>query len=82
MGLTAFSFFQKRAHGLRQSIQETATRRDQVKIQSLAFSQLRLQEMQAIPSRLETMRRQVSEQQKRQTELQLQYKGLADQVTA
>ena len=57
---------------------ELATQRDQYKVQSKAFQQLRLQELQAVPTRLAAMQRQVAEQQQRQTKLQLKYKELTD----
>jgi hypothetical protein len=63
---------------LRQSILELATQRDQSKVQSKAFQQLRLQELQAMPTRLAAMQQQVKDQQQRQTKLQLKYKELTD----
>jgi hypothetical protein len=41
-----------------------------------------LYELRAIPSRLEALRQQVAEQEKRQTGLQLKYKALSDELSA
>eukprot|EP00045_Choanoeca_perplexa_P009521 m.92131 g.92131 ORF g.92131 m.92131 type:complete len:755 (+) comp14935_c0_seq1:92-2356(+) len=74
----ALGGYQKRAQALRQSILELATQRDQSKVQIKAFEQLRLQELNAIPTRTAAMQQQVKEQQERQTKLQLRYKELTD----
>eukprot|EP00730_Choanoeca_flexa_P019692 TRINITY_DN9626_c0_g1_i3.p1 TRINITY_DN9626_c0_g1~~TRINITY_DN9626_c0_g1_i3.p1 ORF type:complete len:758 (+),score=197.87 TRINITY_DN9626_c0_g1_i3:68-2341(+) len=74
----ALGGYQKRAQALRQAIQELAAQRDQYKLQSQCFAQLRLQELQAMPSRVASMKQQVKEQQDRQTKLQMSYKQLTE----
>ncbi|EDQ87725.1 uncharacterized protein MONBRDRAFT_33087 [Monosiga brevicollis MX1] len=78
----ALGGYQKRAQGLRQSIEEMVMEMAECQAQLKGFEVLRLAELAAIPERLGELKARVSAQEAKQTALQLRYKALTDALTA
>jgi pre-mRNA-splicing factor CDC5/CEF1 len=68
--------YRSRANGYTKQLGETHEQVGQLQVELMTFDQLRNQELQAIPKRLETLREEVQTQLGRENQLQIMYSNL------